>query len=117
MPHRLYGYHTRGFMYVVACHSSGIVKIGFSLRPKERAKQVRPKVGPTARLVGIVRCSWGAEINLHKALRPWHIVSKGGEFYPLEILTRAEVPEKLRAMAASCPEVARNAVVKSRARS
>lgn len=101
MPHRLYGYHTRGFMYAVVSHTSGVVKIGFSLSPEYRAHLMRKKVGPNAYLAATMRCSWGMKSGSIRLCVHLHLPDIGGEFYPLDVLGRGEVPEELRRKARS----------------
>lgn len=85
-----------GFIYLAEVVGRRAVKIGFSLKPAERARKATPIRGGKVRLIAFVPGSIAVERALHKTLREYTIDSLGNEFYPRSILSHPAIPEGLR---------------------
>ena len=90
-----------GYLYVAEMLGTDVVKLGFSLNPKNRVRktwsfQFRGSTGP--RLMAFTPYTFLQERALHRTLRE-HQIGSCGEFYPRSILTHEAIPEGLRGAA------------------
>lgn len=90
----------RGFIYVAAIEGTDDVKIGFSLDPERRARELTRDLRPHRYRILMARPgTWSDERFLHAALKACRLPTaayRGTEYYPRSILSHPAIPVEFR---------------------
>lgn len=92
-----------GFLYVAEVVGTDLIKIGFSLNPKNRIRTLGLRGRGKARLVASVRGTLHQEKTLHTKLRHARMpyaAFDSREFYPRSVLEHPCIPASLKNAAA-----------------
>ncbi len=93
-----------GYLYTAEMVGTDVVKIGHSLNPEVRVRDIRLSNGVKAKLLAMIQAPVEDERALHQTLRGHcRIDLPGFEFYPRTVLSHPALPDGLRVEAPAFP--------------
>lgn len=90
-----------GFLYAAEAVGSGLIKLGFSVNPKQRMRSLYGQLplGTKPRLLAAVPYTLQQEQALHRELIEHQAHPYRAEVYPRSILSHPAIPAELRSAA------------------
>lgn len=87
-----------GFLYAAEAVGSDLIKLGFSVNPKQRMRSlhVQLPLGTQPRLLAFTPYTLQQEQALHKELIGLQALRSYAELYPRSILSHPAIPQALR---------------------